>query len=150
MRKDDEMMFGRSVIGSTLLGLAVMGVAPAALGQAGPDSGQREYEANCMVCHGAKAKGDGPYMAVLGKPPSDLTTLARRNGGVFPVDRVYRIIDGRDELKAHGPREMPVWGIDYQVQAATYWRGRGSYDPELFVRYRILALIDYLSRVQEK
>jgi mono/diheme cytochrome c family protein len=144
------MMLAHSVVGRGLLGLVAVCVAPAALSQSRPDAGQQEYEANCMVCHGSKAKGDGPYMAYLGKPPSDLTTLARKNGGVFPVDRVSRIIDGREDLKAHGPREMPIWGVDYQIQAANYWRGRGSYDPELFVRYRILALVEYLSRVQER
>jgi mono/diheme cytochrome c family protein len=143
-------MLGSAVLQRGLIGLALICAAPAAIGQVGPGLGQREYEANCMVCHGAKGKGDGPYMTYLGKPPADLTTLARRNGGIFPVDRAYRIIDGREELKAHGPREMPIWGVDYQVRAAEFWRDRGSYDPETFVRIRILALVEHLHWMQGK
>ena len=40
----------------------------------------------------------------------DLTLIARRAGGVFPRDRIVRIIDGRSVLGAHGSRTMPVWG----------------------------------------
>ena len=43
--------------------------------------------------------------------PSDLTRIARRNGGAFPMVRIQRIISGEEALPAgHGGREMPVWG----------------------------------------
>ena len=41
---------------------------------------------------------------------ADLTVLAETSNGVFPFDRVYQIIDGRQEVKVHGPRDMPVSG----------------------------------------
>jgi len=66
---------------------------PLAVAQTNVDADKREYEASCMICHGSKGKGDGPYMTYLDKPPSDIATLARRNNGVFPADRVRRIID---------------------------------------------------------
>jgi cytochrome c peroxidase len=77
------------------------------------DFGKSEFEANCASCHGLTGKGDGPLSRVYLFEPTDLSTLAKRNSGVFPVQRVYKIIDGRQEIKAHGPRTMPVWGREY-------------------------------------
>ena len=57
------------------------------------------------------------------------------------------MIDGRQEVKGHGPRDMPVWGRDYQIKAGEHY-GDVAYDPEVYVRGRILALIDYLNRLQ--
>jgi hypothetical protein len=44
-------------------------------------------------------------------PPSDLTRIGARNGGVYPMARVERIISGEEQLPSgHGTRAMPVWG----------------------------------------
>ncbi|MCK5121836.1 MAG: cytochrome c [Methylococcales bacterium] len=119
------------------------------------DLGKYEFEENCASCHGITGKGDGPLSRVfLMKPYVDLTTLAKRNSGVFPVQRVYEIIDGRQEVEAHGPRTMPVWGREYA-------RNVPDIIPELMnfgyigyqkkvVKARIAALIDYLFRLQEE
>jgi hypothetical protein len=79
----------------------------------------------------------------------DLTTLSKNNGGVFPISRVYNVIDGREEVKAHGTREMPIWGSQLTVKAAPAYDDY-RYEPEAFVRARILAVIDYLYRLQAK
>jgi len=113
------------------------------------DLGKREYDANCAVCHGPKGKGDGPYAGMGEKRVSDLTVLAKNNGGVFPMARVYDVIDGEQEVKAHGPREMPIWGVDYKIKAAEYYIDV-PYDAESYVRARILALAEYLYRLQQK
>jgi mono/diheme cytochrome c family protein len=114
------------------------------------DIGKREYDANCAVCHGAKGKGDGPYAGTLvGTRVPDLTTLAKRNGGVYPFARMYEYVDGTQMVKAHGTREMPIWGNDYRTKAAEYYM-EVPYDPEVFVRGRILALVEYMYRLQEK
>ena len=43
--------------------------------------------------------------------PPDLTRIAMRNGGRFPMTRLQRIISGEEPLPAgHGTREMPLWG----------------------------------------
>ena len=69
------------------------------------------YQAYCAVCHGKDAKGDGPMSKSLKAKVPDLTTMAARNGGTFPLDKVEKIISGEDALPAgHGTREMPVWG----------------------------------------
>jgi mono/diheme cytochrome c family protein len=140
----------RWILCSGLIALAAVHAVPLAVAQTNVDAGKREYEASCMICHGSKGKGDGPYMSYLDKPPSDIATLARRNNGVFPADRVRRIIDGREDLKAHGPREMPIFNVVYRVEAADYWRDRGCYDPETVVRNRIDRLVEYLVQLQEK
>lgn len=130
---------------------AALGVLGAAMASAAdrPDLGQREYQSNCAVCHGASGRGDGPYVGVLDTRVPVLTDLSRRNGGVFPFARVYEVIDGSAVLKAHGTREMPIWGSVYKVKAAEHYVDV-PYDPEVFVRARILALIDYLYSLQQK
>ena len=69
------------------------------------------YGAYCAVCHGKDAKGGGPMAAALRAATPDLTGIAKRSGGKFPVERVRGIIAGEVELpQGHGTREMPVWG----------------------------------------
>jgi mono/diheme cytochrome c family protein len=68
-------------------------------------------KAYCASCHGTDGKGDGPMAQSLKVKPSDLTRIAARNGGTFPLMRIERIISG-EELPptGHGTNEMPVWG----------------------------------------
>ena len=113
------------------------------------DLGKREYESKCAVCHGSSGKGDGPYAGLLDSKIADLTTLSRRNNGVFPFQRVQEVIDGRQTFKAHGPRDMPIWGLDYRGRAAESYTDV-PYDPEAYVRIRILALTEYVYRLQAK
>lgn len=112
------------------------------------DLGKYEYESNCVACHGNNLKG-GAYVDFLKVTPPDLTLLSKKNGGTFPLERVYNVIDGRQQVQAHGPRDMPIWGKDYQIRAGEFYAD-SYYDPEAFIRGRILALIDYLNRMQAK
>jgi mono/diheme cytochrome c family protein len=113
------------------------------------DFGKREYESNCAGCHGIRGKGDGPYSLHLNKASSDLTVLARNNGGVFPYQRLYEVVDGRQAVAQHGPRDMPIWGADYLAKSAADYMDV-PYDPEVYVRTRIGSLLDYLNRLQVK
>ena len=72
--------------------------------------GEELYHRYCGACHGRSADGAGPVATLLDPPPSDLTRLSARHGGVFPQAAVLRWIDGRDPVVAHGTREMPIWG----------------------------------------
>jgi len=73
--------------------------------------GENLYKAYCSSCHGQHAKGNGPMAVWLKVPPTDLTRIAARNGGTFPLERVDRIISGEEALPSgHGTRAMPVWG----------------------------------------
>ena len=113
------------------------------------DMGKSEYDVSCAVCHGLTGKGDGPYKSSLTKAPTDLSQLAKKNGGAYPFQRIYEVIDGRSEVAAHGPREMPVWGKRYSVSAAEYYVDV-PYNSEAYIRGRIVALTEYVYRLQAK
>lgn len=108
------------------------------------DFGEREFEANCAVCHGENAKGNGILVSSLKVAPPDLTLLAKKNGGVFPIKRLYDVIDGRAQIAVHGSRDMPIWGTRYSTNAPE------NYNQQVYVRTRIINLIDYLHRIQQK
>ena len=76
-------------------------------------SGETLYLQLCASCHGASGIGDGPVASSLKAKVPDLTRIAWRDGGEFPREDLKRSIDGRVERLAHGPREMPVWGIRF-------------------------------------
>ena len=73
------------------------------------ERGRELYMTHCATCHGTGGQGDGPMASVLLIQPTNLAALAAGNGGVFPVERVVKRIDGRDPLVAHGS-PMPVYG----------------------------------------
>jgi hypothetical protein len=112
------------------------------------DLGKREYDSKCAVCHGSKGKGDGPYAGMLSVKTPDLTTLSQRNHGMFPVLWVQEVIDGRQSFQAHGPSEMPIWGLDYLAKTRESYMD--PYESEAYVRTRILALTEYVYRLQAK
>ncbi len=110
------------------------------------DAGNAEFQFSCAPCHGKDGKGIGPVSAALKTPPPDLTVLAKKNNGLFPVTAVYEMIDGRRSVGAHGPREMPIWGDRFKRPFIYF----PPASPEAVVHARILSLVDYLNRIQEK
>lgn len=113
------------------------------------DLGRTEFESNCASCHGLQGKGDGVLRPFLARSAPDLTQLAKANGGVLPVSRIYEVINGSDQPTVHGTREMPAWGYEYRLRAAEHY-GDAPYDPEAYVRGRVFALIDYVARLQAR
>jgi mono/diheme cytochrome c family protein len=105
-------------------------------------SGKALFSTYCATCHGPAGKGDGPFAKSLRKPPSDLTLLAQRNKGMFPAERVAKIIDGRDTAVSHGNADMPVWGDAFS-------RTTEDSDPES-VQLKIQALVQFLDSLQER
>ncbi len=76
-----------------------------------PVEGAKVYQNYCASCHGMDGRGKGPVASALKQEVPDLTTLARRNAGKFPAERVKETIAGDGKLiAAHGSKEMPVWG----------------------------------------
>jgi mono/diheme cytochrome c family protein len=130
---------------------AVLTAAPIfARAQGVNDIGKAEFETYCAPCHGTDGKGDGPVAIWLKKKPADLTQLQSHNGGRFPTNKIFDIIDGREEVGTHGPREMPVWGKFFKQEDTSvapcetdecfytkFWRGR------------ILAIIIYIRTLQD-
>ncbi len=114
------------------------------------DLGKQEFESNCAACHGMNGKGDGPMADQLRSSPADLTQLAKKNGGVLPTARLYEVIEGAN-VPSHGTRTMPVWGKEFQIENAEFYKeARGNYDPAAVVRGRILMLVEYLNRIQAR
>jgi mono/diheme cytochrome c family protein len=98
------------------------------------------FRTYCASCHGVGGRGDGPVAGQLRQLPPDLTTFTKRNGGVFPSERVRQIIDGRGP-GAHGDRDMPVWGDAFRV--------RSGLAPEA-VEARIAAIVRFLQGIQAR
>lgn len=105
------------------------------------ESGAALFRTYCASCHGTDARGAGPVTTQLRRMPPSLTSFALRNGGLFPSERVRRIIDGRD-VPAHGSYEMPVWGDAFR-------RTREGLS-EQAVTARIDAIVRYLETIQER
>jgi len=106
-----------------------------------PVSGKEMFLSYCASCHGKSAKGDGPAATSLRTLPADLTTLAKRNGGKYPSDKVTSILRGQTNLVPHGDQEMPVWG-------PVFWRMSGGHEEQ--VQQRIANLNRYLESLQVK
>lgn len=75
-----------------------------------PLDGPSIYKAYCAACHGADGKGDGPAAETLKQKPTDLTTIAKNNKGMFPRTTIEQVLHAGVKWKAHGSREMPTWG----------------------------------------
>jgi mono/diheme cytochrome c family protein len=109
-------------------------------------SGEADFRTSCSACHGEDGRGQGAKDFGLSAEPPDLTTLTRRNNGAFPRDRLRRIIDGREDIKTHRDREMPVWGQLFKRDAEEgLGGGEGS---DAAVAQRIEALIDFIESFQ--
>ena len=76
--------------------------------------------------------------------PTDLTQLARANGGSFPFERVQNAIDGTADVAGHGSPEMPVWGQVFALHA-------GDNSAEVAdVRGKLQLLTEYIRSLQVK
>ena len=142
---------------SIWIGLSIVAVGVVGFGDAGyaqsAEFGKNGYVRSCANCHGAAGKGDGPAAKSLKVPPADLTKLAKSNKGVFPILHVYHVIDGQIEVLTHGARDMPVWGEVYKrelIHRAPSDLSMPKEMSEAMVHEQILALIEYISTLQEK
>lgn len=100
------------------------------------------FRTYCATCHGTSARGDGPLSSSMKRKPADLTEIAKRNGGQFPPELVFRTIDGRNPVRGHGGPDMPVWG-----DAFARSRDGGNEDR---VKQMIQSLVDYIESVQAR
>ena len=128
--------------------LAALAASGTALGQSEDDLavGKIEFRSSCASCHGIDGRGDGPIQVFLKVKPADLTQLSANNGGVYPAELVYQIIDGQADIAVHGERTMPVWGLHYLKEFAGFGDQDGN---EELVQARIRRLVDYLETLQE-
>jgi mono/diheme cytochrome c family protein len=102
-------------------------------------SGEEMFNTYCAVCHGKDGKGDGPAASEFKIPPANLTLLSVNNNGKYPADHVAATIRvGPRDAKAHGSRDMPVWGTVF----ASIGAGQ--------VEQRIYNLTKYVESLQAK
>jgi len=105
------------------------------------NSGKAMYDSYCAVCHGKDAKGDGPAASAMKTPPSDLTQLAKNNGGKYPAAHVAAVLKGQAMNPSHGSQDMPIWGRLFSSISQGH---------EGQVQQRITNLVTYLEGVQAK
>ena len=123
-------------------GVAAQGSSPGAKGA--PTAASQTFRVYCASCHGTGGEGDGPIASTLITRPTDLTRLAEKNDGVFPKERVFAVIDGREMVATHGPREMPVWGDTF------VWPEEDSPERRAEVQRKIDGLVTLLESMQKK
>jgi mono/diheme cytochrome c family protein len=105
--------------------------------------GQRYFLRYCASCHGANGVGDGPVAKALSRPPANLRLLGDRYGMPLPAARIAELIDGRTAVRAHGSREMPVWG------ERLYELGGGERG-DVGIGEVIAKIVAYLNTIQDR
>jgi mono/diheme cytochrome c family protein len=76
----------------------------------GNDTGRALYEEKCVICHGAKGKGDGPAAAALSPPPKDFNSPE-----FWKQKNVDQLIADQVE---HGKGAMPAFSLsDDEIKA---------------------------------
>ena len=105
-----------------------------------PDSAKEMYTEYCAACHGRDGKGNGPAASEFKQPPTNLTTLAKKNSGDYPADKVYASLNFGTTAPAHGTLEMPIW--------ADLFRSLDSSDG--ISKLRMRNLVNYIQTIQVK
>lgn len=108
-------------------------------------SGRALYADKCAVCHGTSGKGDGPLASGLETAPPDLTQIAARRDGVWPMLEVMSIVDGYTKRYLPGS-EMPIYDEFLEGNLVTFDTGNG-------IRQKtpagLLAIARYLESIQD-
>ncbi len=107
--------------------------------------GQMLYMENCASCHGVTGRGDGPSATDLMTPPADLTKIAARRDGIWPMLEVMSIIDGysRSTLQRD---EMPIFDDFLGGGMTDFDTGNGLRTP---VQTNLIKMVDYLEKLQD-
>ena len=150
--------WGGLAVTAAVIGL--VGARPAAGAEdPGVVQGQKLYTKYCASCHGPAGKGDGPQAASTTPKASDLTQVAKNNGGKFPFYEVMLLIEGRRPTsqnadaslpglpKAHGDPKMPAWGEVFSRQEMS---AGTSLDLQLQTTGKIMEITEYLQSIQAK
>ena len=124
-----------AVLGCLMIGLSGLAQADDV------EAGRQMYVEHCAACHGINGDGHGPLEHELARPAADLRVLFRKYGNPLPDDQIARFMDGRADVKAHGPRDMPVWGWEMW----RYPEGKGNPNA---VSEPVAQIVRYLQSIQ--
>jgi mono/diheme cytochrome c family protein len=103
--------------------------------------GRALYRDHCAVCHGRNGDGKGPMARAMTTPPANLRLLSERYGNPLPTEQIANFIDGRADVAAHGPRDMPIWG------SSAWEQEPGGSQPGV-VTPAIASLVAYIQSIQ--
>lgn len=123
--------------------LVVLGLQ--ACSPSSPNTGRALYNDKCAVCHGFSGKGDGDLATRLGSAPADLTQIAARRDGTWPVLEVMAIIDGYTKRYLPGS-EMPIYDEFVAGDLISFDSGNGKRQK---VPANLLAIARYLETIQD-
>jgi mono/diheme cytochrome c family protein len=127
--------------------LAAIGLLAACLptgtGTAGAiPTGAEDFGSYCAICHGNGGMGDGDAAAALPQKPANLTTIAARNGGTFPMTRVMAHIWGYAQEDG---RVMPQFAPLLDGNLVLFDSGDGIATP---TPIRLVQLGEYVKALQ--
>lgn len=139
-RRSIRQALSAAAIGAMACLLVVFGGGTSAVSQS---TGKHDFEQLCAPCHGTDGTGKGRDLTETNPP--DLTDISSRNGGKFPFEKVYRIVDGRGMMDSHKRFAMPFWG--------TYLQNQGHQltpENDAAVKQRITEIVRYVETIQKK
>lgn len=108
-------------------------------------AGEALFMENCVACHGTAGQGDGPLAAGLATKPANLTEIAARRNGVWPMLEIMSVIDGysRNTL----PREdMPVFENFLDNEMVEFDTGNGA---NTLVPAKLIDIVEFLLSLQD-
>ena len=129
-----------------ILGLSMAIITLTACQESAPaPTGAADFADLCAPCHGSTGVGNGPMAKDLVKKPADLTGLAARSGGEFPLARVMSKIWGYSKGEA-APSMMPQFGplLDSPTVLVDVGDGISTPTPQ-----RLIDLANYLTTIQK-
>jgi len=108
-------------------------------------AGEMLFMENCVSCHGVSGRGDGALATGLNTSPADLTQIAARRDGIWPMLEIMAIVDGysRNTL----PREdMPVFDQFLDDDMIEFDTGNGQ---TMLVPSKLIEVVNYLETLQD-
>lgn len=95
-----------------------VGIAPLDSRCCDPAVGQSIFKVQCVACHGAKGKGDGPAAAALNPRPANLTDPSRMRA--LPDDSLIQVVTaGRNGMPGYGK----ILSLEQLREVVAYVRG---------------------------
>jgi mono/diheme cytochrome c family protein len=127
------------------LGLLAVVAACAQPAAAPVPTGREDFAVYCSACHGDGGRGDGALADTLDRRPADLTGLAARNGGTFPMTKVMAKIWGYTRGQTGGA-VMPSFGPLLDSETVLFDSGDGISTP---TPLRLVQLAEYVQTLQQ-